>query len=261
MNLKGLSDLGGIIAAATAASLCASVAYDWGYFRALGIAFDESPTVIADHARTGLIVLPLVALVGFGLLVLDLLTRRIEGGMTEEEIVSSSNNPERTARARARPYTFVFWTAIAALLTWVFLGESTGAFLAVPVLWGSFVSWVFSHPRLGIAVSETHFRAIYWIPATSACLYFVGSDAGRVDHESLSITHRIHLASTSSATAPIDVQLMRAFGQWSLTKDQDGNIAWIAQQEILRIYLLKEHTPFPGLACLVADWPPCEKIP
>ena len=44
VNLKELSNLGGIVAAATAISLCASIAYDWGYFRALGIAFGEAPT-------------------------------------------------------------------------------------------------------------------------------------------------------------------------------------------------------------------------
>lgn len=185
----------------------------------------------------------------------------IEGGMTEEEIVSSSKNPELTARTRAKPYNFIFWIAIAALLIWVFLGNSEALFLAAPVLWGTFISWVFFHPRIGIAVSETQLRAIYWIPATLVCLYLFGSFAGRIDHESRSITHRIHLVSTSAANAPIDGHLLRAFGQWNLTKDQDGNILWIARQDILRIDLLKEHTPFPGLVCLIPDWPSCgEKL-
>jgi len=61
-------------------SLVASVIYDWGYLLALGTGFAVVPTSLVDHARSALLWLPPS---GLGLaigLVMELATRRIEGG-------------------------------------------------------------------------------------------------------------------------------------------------------------------------------------
>ena len=261
VNLKELSNLGGIVAAATAISLCASIAYDWGYFRALGIAFGEAPTSIADHARTGLIVLPGVAVAGIGLLLLELFTRRVEDGMSEEELVSSSADPERTAMSRVRPARFIFWTAVVGGLMWAFLGVVKGLFLAVPVLWFAIMSWVFRHPRLGNALPKSLMMAIFWAPPIFVCLHLYGYAVARSDYMPQPATHRIHVVSASLSNGPFDGQLMRAFGQWNLVKDLDGNMAWLSQQVVRRIDLLQEHAPFPGLLCRIWDWPFCGEVP
>jgi len=258
-TLKVISYLGGIIATATALILCGSVAFDWAYFWAVGIKFEESPTVIADHARTGLVFLPPIVIGLFMALMLEMFIRRLEGGMTEEEIVSSAKNPERTARSRDRPYKFIYWTAITGVLMWALFGISDGLLLAF-VLWLPFISWVFSHPRLGSAVSQGAFWAICFIPAIFILILTSGYVAGRSDNSTQSATHGIHLVGISLSSDPVEVQLMRTFGQWNLIRDQDGNIAWLAREDVRRIDLLQEEdTPFLGLLCWAFGGPLCQE--
>lgn len=192
---------------------------------------------------------------------LELLTRRLEGGMTEEEIISSSKNPESTARFRAGPGKFVHWLAILAVPLWLLLGETQGLFLAGPVLWCSFVVWIFSHPRLGKAVSNSLFRSVALVPPDFISLYLFGYYEGRPDDDTPSATHRLHFASTAGSNSTVDGQLKRAFGQWILIQNEKGNITWISRQEVRRIDLLQEHTPFSGALCWFWDLPRCGQAP
>ena len=93
-----LERLVAVSALATSFALALSFTYDWGFFSALGISFASAPTSISDHLRTGLLwasrLVPAVLLT----LVLDLLTRRIDHGLTEEEIVEASPDPERARK-------------------------------------------------------------------------------------------------------------------------------------------------------------------
>ncbi len=85
---------------AASAALVGSVLHDWVYFGRLGLRFSEVPTSLVDHARTALLWLPPLG-IGMALFsVYELLTRRIEGGKTEDEIVAQSPNPKWAARFR-----------------------------------------------------------------------------------------------------------------------------------------------------------------
>ena len=84
---SALERVGKIMAVIASFSLIVSVFYDWGFISALGLRFSEIPTSVSDHVRSWLVWLPKVVIGVIGVLVFELLNRRIEKGMTEEEIV------------------------------------------------------------------------------------------------------------------------------------------------------------------------------
>jgi hypothetical protein len=99
-------------------------------------------------------------------MIYELLTRRIEGGMTEEEIIQGSPNPERTSRMRSRPYKFMTILAVIILFSYILFGESfsSGLPIALMLVWFSFSSWANRHPRILERRPPALSFMIHWIP-------------------------------------------------------------------------------------------------
>ncbi|WP_162600930.1 hypothetical protein [Paraburkholderia sp. C35] len=75
--------LGKLAALASSGIVIASLSYDWGFFHAINLSFSDLPTSVTDHIRSALDWAPQLTGAAAVYLVLDLLTRRIEGGRTE----------------------------------------------------------------------------------------------------------------------------------------------------------------------------------
>ena len=75
----------------------------------------------------------------------ELFIRRLEHGMTEDEIIEASPSPEQTARARNRPYKVIAAMGPISILLWVFLGEGffEGFLVGLAISWVAFMGWVF----------------------------------------------------------------------------------------------------------------------
>ena len=106
-----------LVGLAASASLVLSVIFDWGFYSALSLSFLEVPSGLSDHVRSALIWFPKVVAAFGGIFVFEMLTKRIEQGMTEYEIVQFTTNPKRTKRFRDVPYQigvyFVFLVVFA----------------------------------------------------------------------------------------------------------------------------------------------------
>jgi len=173
--------------AARVTSLCAfaalmcSILYDWGFYRALDISLAEIPTSISDHIRSGLVWIP-GALFGLGLAALvELFTRRIEGGMTEEEIAQSSPHPERTRRMRNRPMTALKIFAWIALILYIAFGEAfrEGLWITWLVLWPALGFWLSDHPRIVQRRSPMLVLAVVLVPLVSLPIWEFGHQSGK----------------------------------------------------------------------------------
>ncbi|MDR3096237.1 MAG: hypothetical protein LBV73_04080 [Paraburkholderia sp.] len=113
-----------LVALTASASLVASLAYDWGFFYTIGISFHDLPTSLSDHARTALDWAPTVAAGAFFYLFFELLTRRIEQGKTEAEILATSSNPGRLRKFRESPWVLAWIFIIGCPISYAMLGDA-----------------------------------------------------------------------------------------------------------------------------------------
>lgn len=91
-----------IISFLTSTLLVLSVVYDFTYLSALNLSFSQIPTTISDHIRSALLWAPLLFLGLFAYFFFEMLLKRAEKGMSEEEIINTSPNPKFT-RIFSRP--------------------------------------------------------------------------------------------------------------------------------------------------------------
>lgn len=123
-----------------------SVVYDYGFFYILGTSFSEMPTTLSDHLRSSLTWIPSTTILLFVVVVFEMLTRRIEQGMTEEEIIQSSPTPKFTAWFRDSPkYPAIVLALLLPLTLW--LNPDLSKQLQ---LWqfSLIIIWFFVHPFL-----------------------------------------------------------------------------------------------------------------
>ena len=165
---------------ASAGILTLSVAYDYAYLFRFGISFAETPTTLSDHIRSSLVWAPVVLIGVFGGVVIEWITRRIEGGMTEREIIESSRNPKLTEKIRESPkYGFLF----------ILVSTPAVHFFVTPLpllSWAvvSMIGWyflhglIFGHPRMLEKTSGAFLMlALFCPPAVMWVAYFGYSDA------------------------------------------------------------------------------------
>ena len=249
--------LGALLAASGSASVVISFVYDWGFLFALGIPFSEAPTAISDHVRGWLIWLPIFVAPALIILSHELLASRIEQGLTEEQIIESSPNPERTRRRRNRPWKFIDGMAVVLLLLWLVFGElfAYARFFSFPVVWMVFVWWVFRNPRLNARWSTSVQAAVAWVPAAFFVVFFVGVNNANSEMSEAVPSHRIAWNSGDEDQVGEEVRLLRSFQDWILVRDSDQNMAWIRSNGVARMERLEASVPFQGLVCLVSsDW-------
>ena len=231
-------------------SVIVSFVYDWGFFAALGISFAEAPTTISDHIRSWLVWLPAAVAAGIFTLVLELLNRRVERGMTEDEIVAFS--PSWVRRFRASPYYLVAATGPLIVVLWILFGETYFdlLILGLPVCWFIFSGWVFGHPT----VRERHTRLfrlfVHWAPAVVIWVFLLGLNSAERDESPPLSSRTAYTIHSDDGSRSRNVEILRSFEKWLLVREEDNAIAWIPIDDVGRMQLI--HTPrrFPGLACM-----------
>ena len=155
-SLDRIARLGAVTAIAPL-SIAISFFYDWGFFFALGISFEEAPTTISDHIQSWFVWLPAIVPSALIMLAMQLLNIRIEGGMTEHEINESSSNPDLARRFRYSALILMGFTGVPIPVLWLLFGSrfSPGLIFALPVCWFMFVVWVFSLQRVRSVIPDT----------------------------------------------------------------------------------------------------------
>lgn len=154
-----------------------SVVYDYGYFLVFGVTFSEIPTTLSDHLRSSLAWIPSAVFIVFGIFMLELFNRRVEGGMTEDEIIESSPIPKFTAYFRRSPVYLMFGIAFAAPVAFVLnLDVSLQSWqFCLIISWFLFHNFVFSNKRIMSLTSEAFYFLSRWIPAVLILFLFNGA--------------------------------------------------------------------------------------
>jgi hypothetical protein len=237
-----------LVGLAASASLALSVIFDWGFYSALNLSFLEVPSGLSDHVRSALIWFPKVVAAFGGLFVFEMLTMRIEQGMTEEEIVQSSSNPQRTKRLRDAPYKMGVYIAVFVVIAYVLLGDIFLGTLpfGLIVSWFVFSAWAQSHPRI-IERRPLHFRvAAYFLPPTAIWLFFSGyGDAVRMFHNTTPDL-KLTVANTTSSEP---VTLLRQLDRGLLVKEANNTISFRPWSEIKKVETSGRYVPSKGVLC------------
>ncbi len=176
-----ISDFAEIIGLAVAAGFVVSVAYDWGYFRSFDLGFLEVPTTVGDHVRTGLLWFPPLVAIAILYLGLEFHFRRVERGLTEEEIISASKRPEALRKFREWPYKVIFLFCVFGLSSYVFLGDVAAALMPLcsAVLWMAFASWCYDAPLIRMRRSWKVQLVFLLLPAVLFFSFYSGKNAAR----------------------------------------------------------------------------------
>lgn len=240
-----LDTLGKTLGITASISFAASLLYDWGYYSALELSFADIPSSLTDHARSALIWVPAI-LGGFiPYFVFEVFTRRIERGMTEEEITSTS--PEWIKKFRASPQKLIFYSSFIFAVAYVLMGDIffNFAILAAVVLWISFAEWSQSHPRIE-ARRSLHVRlAIIILPAIGILLFSYGRSDAIKTYLALPNT----TFSLSGRNLPIEATVLRYFDKGVLLKEKDGQIAFYQWPSITQIETTATYKPNLGILC------------
>ncbi len=236
-----------------ALSLLSSITYDWAYFYALGLSFADLPTSLADHVRSSLIWVPKVALGFLATMAFELLTQRIEGGLTEDEIIQSSPNPQRTRRFRDGPFIMGKITAIIGVISFLLFGELfiSILFLSLVILWFAFSAWVNSHPRIQARRSRLALFLIHWVPAALIWLVFMGFSSAEAEVKANRNDPGAHVIYVGDNRGePITGTILRTFDKGLLiVRPGEMNTSFLGWDEILRIENRRERRAFRGAFC------------
>lgn len=166
-----------LIAAFSALILVLSVTYDYGFLFFLGISFSEVPTSLSDHVRSSLDWVPYMFVGVFIAFILELFFRRVEKGMTEDEIINTSSTPRFTAWFRELPMYFIIAFAIFIPIAHIFkikLPLETWMFSTI-IWWFILHNFFFGHYRIIERTTKLFYFSSLWVPA--AILYMVFSGA------------------------------------------------------------------------------------
>jgi hypothetical protein len=245
-----IDSLGKAVGVIAAASLTTSIVYDWGFYYALDLSFSDLPTSLADHIRSTLVWAPVVACTAFLSMIYELLTRRIEGGMTEEEIIQGSPNPERTSRMRSRPYKFMTILAVIILFSYILFGESfsSGLPIALMLVWFSFSSWANRHPRILERRPPALSFMIHWIPPFIIWMAFAGYNDARSQIKQEQPRHIVCLKEAPQAVLRTNV--VRTFERGVLIKTPgEKNTIFLAWPSIQTMQSKYERKLFRGILC------------
>ena len=218
-------------------SLIVSVFYDLGFISALGLQFSEIPTSITDHVRSWLVWLPNVVIGVFGASAIEMLSRRIEGGMTEEEIIRSSPNPLRTEKMRKRPFYAFGFLGITIVVLWLLFGDRfrDGLPIGLIAAWFLFCSWIFRHPTIRARHSQNFRLFFHWVPPIVIWFYFSGFQDATSQINSTPPMDVVQIKSSQQEVSVLQVHILRSFDQWLLVQDKNKQIQWIRSDDVVRI--------------------------
>jgi len=248
-RLELLDAAGKAVGVIASASVAASVVYDWGFLKGLGLELGEIPTSLSDHVRSALVWIPGLLSASLFWLVMYLFTRRVEQGLTEEEIVASSKNPKAIGRFRKSSEVGVLAVMFLGAAGYVLFGfESSAAALvfAVPLLWLFFVSWVFSHPRVQARTVRWARMALLAGPALLFFVYFFGYARGIDARNAKSPEVRVIAKEAPQERRGTVVRYME---RGVLFKQGAGKISFLPWDQVAEVHRVPEVGPRQGLVC------------
>lgn len=177
MEIKKYSEIASLLASLVAGvaglAFLISMVFDIGYFKEIGYPMTELPTTLSDHVRSSMNWMSWILSGIMVSLFMELLTKRIEKGKTEEEIVNSSRNPRLTQIIRNSPHYFIVGMSIVFVVLYKVYGGpfKIGLPLSLFFVWGNFAYWSQTTDRILERRSKALRMAIIIIPAVGLLTY------------------------------------------------------------------------------------------
>lgn len=130
-----------------------SIVYNYAYFLAFNISLVQIPLTINDIVNSALVWIPAVSIIAASGFIFLLITKRIEQGMTEDEIVQSTSNPARTAWLRELPFKIMEYGSVVGVVIFILLGQHfynslSTVFPLFMIFWFWFGKKISDHPRI-----------------------------------------------------------------------------------------------------------------
>jgi len=210
--------------------LTISVIYDFGYFTYLGLSFAEAPTSISDHIRSSLVWLPTLVFSILAIFIYESAMKRVEGGMTEDELINTSPAPRFTKWFRASPYYFMTITALSVPILWFYgIKPSLNAIqFSLIIIWFLFHNWIYNHLNIMKNTSTNIYLIGRWLPAIAILISFLGAITAQNTIKYQKDLYKIQLPSST-----IEVILLRTFDSYFLVWDSNkGNYEFISKSLI-----------------------------
>jgi len=234
----------GILATAT---LIFSIIYDWGFFFALDMGFLDIPSSIGDHVRSALVWLPNTLLVFFLIIAFEFVSQRIERGLTEEEIIQSSKNPEKMRKFRRGPLVLFRIFAPVTVAAFLLIGDSYRALLPISliIVWSMISEWIVSAPLIKERRNKTVIELFHTLPMVFFFLFFMGynqaSDLASKKNSSIKLFYETSGTST-------ETRVLRLFDKGMLTIDPKTKaISFYSWTKIEGYRKIEVYTPYSGI--------------
>jgi hypothetical protein len=222
---------GKFITVAVAVLLALSVCYDYSFLSALGLSFNDVPSSTAEHVRSALLWVPYIALTVLGAACYELFMRRMEGGLSEREILARVGQKVRKFRQSSDKMLSVLFGMIA--LTSPILGtDASWVYLFFMFGWGSLAVAVIGHDRMGERFSRIGAVAFIALPLLFSYIGLLGYHAGARFTETSTPAWQvvIRVGNTQMSQTLIG---MRRFSTFAITVDQGRSVAIIPNDSIL----------------------------
>lgn len=240
-------------------SFVCSVLYNYSYFYALGLPSHFLPLTLLDYSETTLLwSMPMGAVLA-GILFVELVLKRLEGGLTEEELIQSTSNPERTRKLRESPYKFIKLIVIIfapiPVLKYLLFGLVTHPIVYyVPILFVSWImisNWLFGHYR--IRQRTTIFFRLFVFAAPLVAMFMFRQGYNTALHDLTNPTMQYIIFTKDTQNNGNQVNVLRTFNQGVLVSSHKELVFynWSDIKEIVaQRKKIKSHY-FKGIIC---DW-------
>ena len=177
--------------------------------------------------------------------------KRLEKGLTEEEIIQSSSNPKLIRKIRVSPRIFYRIFAPAGAAVFLLLGDPYRAFLLVSliIMWSIFSDWVTNVPLIRLRSSEIVMILFHWVPIVFFFVFFLGYNKA-ADLASSTTSHiRLNL---SDGKPSVEVNILRYIDKGVLVVQPTTKVVSLLQwSQVDSIEVLEPYKPYPGL---LARW-------
>lgn len=236
---KLVEDFGKFVSVVTAALLVLSTAYDFSFLYALGLTFEELPSTLADHVRSAVVWVPRALLYVAAFMVYEMLMSRVEGGLTEEELIARSRRPRFTRAFRRGPRVLVaIIIPIAIAVEFLISTSEQGLFFLALFVWGSLSLSIVEHARLGARFTPTTRRLFVIVPIVVIWVANLGYGRGEAMMRASAPIWKIELKGLAASESRSLVGLRR-FSEAAVLVEPGRHVSIVPADSILRADALR----------------------
>jgi len=250
---EGIAIVVKIITIIVAIGFVISVIYNWGFTQALGLKLMNLPTTISDRYHTAVNCFSQLLVPVFLYFAVEFLIQRLEKGLTEQEIIESSKNPEKTKKFRESPWKLIKWIFLFAFFSYILLGDIylSPASWDLPIMlsfvWLCFAEWTYSAPLIKLRRHCVLQAAFTFLPIIFILTFFLGYNAA-VD-AAVRKPKQVNITFTSQSPN-LKGNLLREFERGVLIISDNDNLTFIPWTQIKSINTKEKYKPFfRGILC------------